>query len=1507
MAITAEELQVLLTAKDKLSGPMQQAAAKTGALQKALGGLTAPARSAMGALSKVGTIAAGMLSAQVIGKMTGALTGLFTGAIAAGGNAEEMLSKFGFTFGAATERATKDLEAFAASTGRSKYMLMGMSTDMGAVLKAMGLTEGATADLANSMVKLSVDVGSFNNLQASDVQDRFTRALTGEYESLKAVGIVINEAKVEQELLNLGIEGGKKAATDAQLVQARYNLILRATKDAQGDAARTSDSWANQMVALEGTWTDFQADLGRGLTGSLKPALGVFVSLARTALPAVQATLLRAAEGLGKFVEKAISLKGTVGGAEEGFAGLAGGLQKLFGLSDETTSKLDRMAEGVGLFVFSLQEGTSPIHKFVAAAKGIGTSLKQGELGPAAGDLAAMLGVDEGTANRIGQTVDGIQGRITDAVRGLTAGFQRGGAGGGATAIAKMLGLDEKNASAVGEAVGGMVEGVQGAFQALQKGDLAGAGKGLLGAFGDFGELKRTLQSNLADMLSGAFEGLGERFPSLQPYIDTFIQPILGIADTVWEALSGAQGTMGEAVGGIAKALGGLDFGGILETVRTTFGGLVSIVQNVLSDVLPVIMPILQNMVQFVTKQFGVIVDWVNENLPLIQATIETVLGAVQAIWDTVWPMLVPVIEGAWELIKSIVSTGIQNVLGILKAVMLAIQGDWEGAWEQVKGIFVRTWDMIKGIVQTAFETLKDVIAASKTGLLGAAGEWLQGLEDKVNEKMVDVIEFIIKAITGVPVQITGKVVDMKSAGMALIQGLIDGVKQKIADVKAAVTGVAEDILDTAKGALGIASPSTKFAEIALQMMAGLSQGIDAGKAKVMKDITKMIGEFIGAFGRLMEIGWESERRGPVDVTAMLDQWEQIILEAMRRIQRITDTIGYDKIHKLKLTAGRLTEILNAALVDFSQMATAKVPDVAGYFEQWEAVFLGAMVLLLRIRENHSADLLSVVAETAGKVMQVFQILGVDLAQAVPTSRRNWQAEMLLYIDQVVYLAEQMALKLLGLEDVTIGGLSEARSLAERFGAILQAMGPDLARIAPRTDAGWMQAFSDYVAQVRDLAGRIYNWLIEIDEDTAAEVERVAKIAPNIQTLLGLLGAELGGDEFTWTADWMEKARYFIQRLRFWAGLVYNWLNEIGDDTALLVARVAEIAPNVRALLELLTSEMGGDNFRWYARWMDDARYFVQRLRFWAGLVYQWLNEIDDDTARQVERAAGIAGNVQTLLELLGANFETKAPTGTFKVDLTAFSAALRLAYETLKIEVDRVLADVGEEGLGILAESSEKLQSVLGILNLGKVIEEMQVQKKLEPGQRRTAWSNVLVKFMDDLKVASQYLKDNLPGITAIWGDSWDDMTTLVKSIEGFMGSLANAIKATQEISESKFDAKTVISRISGLSQVLVAAKAETYGARPLVPKVGTDLLGQAMGRGAGRSAGYEGAGLDATALGTQIGTAVAAVLQTALGNTSLAVTIRVESDGGKQALGTRMGIAKRTSVAISQGMTAP
>jgi len=213
------------------------------------------------------------MGARAIGAGAAMLTPVYM-AISAGSDLEETMNKFNVVFGENAAAVKKWGDTYGAEVGRSKRQIadfMGANQDL---LVPMGFEAGAATKMSKEITGLAVDLASFNNKADGDVLRDLQAALTGSGEVMKKYGVIVSQAAVNQELLTMAIN--PKTATEAEKAQARFNIILRGTTAAQGDAKRSAGSWANQKKALAATIENVAGAIGGKLLPIVTPLLSQF-------------------------------------------------------------------------------------------------------------------------------------------------------------------------------------------------------------------------------------------------------------------------------------------------------------------------------------------------------------------------------------------------------------------------------------------------------------------------------------------------------------------------------------------------------------------------------------------------------------------------------------------------------------------------------------------------------------------------------------------------------------------------------------------------------------------------------------------------------------------------------------------------------------------------------------------------------------------------------------------------------------------------------------------------------------------------------------------------------------------------------------------------------------------------------------------------------------------------------------------------------------------------------
>ena len=184
---------------------------------------------------------------------------------------EEMQSKSKVVFGDFRNDVINSLDEFSRKTGRSVFDLEEMASSIQDVLVPLGFMREEASKLSVDITKLSTDLASFNNAADAEVVDNIKSAILGQGLAVKKYGIVITEARIQQEAYALGLKKSTRAMTAQEKAGIILKILYADTSDAQGDAVKTAESYENQVKAMEAQQLRFNKELGESLRG-----LGLF-------------------------------------------------------------------------------------------------------------------------------------------------------------------------------------------------------------------------------------------------------------------------------------------------------------------------------------------------------------------------------------------------------------------------------------------------------------------------------------------------------------------------------------------------------------------------------------------------------------------------------------------------------------------------------------------------------------------------------------------------------------------------------------------------------------------------------------------------------------------------------------------------------------------------------------------------------------------------------------------------------------------------------------------------------------------------------------------------------------------------------------------------------------------------------------------------------------------------------------------------------------------------------
>lgn len=220
------------------------------------------------AVGKIGQVVAGLGLGIIVKQQV-------TEAIGYASDLSEVQNVVDVVYGEASESvndwAKTTLDAFGLNELSAKRYV----GTMGAMLTSSGMTGDKVQEMSMKITELAGDMASFYNLDAEETFNKIRSGISGETEPLKQLGINMSVANLEAYALAQGIETSYSEMTQAEQTLLRYNYLLQATENAQGDFTDTSHSFSNQTKLLKENWTAFTGELASKALPVLSKGIGL--------------------------------------------------------------------------------------------------------------------------------------------------------------------------------------------------------------------------------------------------------------------------------------------------------------------------------------------------------------------------------------------------------------------------------------------------------------------------------------------------------------------------------------------------------------------------------------------------------------------------------------------------------------------------------------------------------------------------------------------------------------------------------------------------------------------------------------------------------------------------------------------------------------------------------------------------------------------------------------------------------------------------------------------------------------------------------------------------------------------------------------------------------------------------------------------------------------------------------------------------------------------------------
>lgn len=327
----ARTISAILNLKDNFSNTLRNTTNNTKQFQRQL--------------KQVGNTAKQMKSA-VVGSLAGMVAGvgileLGRQSVMLASDLQEVANVVDVTFGDGAKTINTWSQNALKSFGLSELQAKKFNGTLGALMKSSGISGDKLLEMSTGLSGLSADFASFYNLAPEEAFDKIKSGISGETEPLKALGINMSVANMEAYALTQGITKQWKEMSQAEQVTLRYGYLMKSSADAQGDFARTSKGFANQLRIAKTTLQQ----VGATIASYVLPFLNKLLIGFNDGLSFMPAVI----DGFKSLVGQLMKVSSVKEGLYLIFITLNGYISKLFPNVSETFSRIHNIvAEVVG-------------------------------------------------------------------------------------------------------------------------------------------------------------------------------------------------------------------------------------------------------------------------------------------------------------------------------------------------------------------------------------------------------------------------------------------------------------------------------------------------------------------------------------------------------------------------------------------------------------------------------------------------------------------------------------------------------------------------------------------------------------------------------------------------------------------------------------------------------------------------------------------------------------------------------------------------------------------------------------------------------------------------------------------------------------------------------------------------------------------------------------------------------------------------------------------------------
>lgn len=199
-------------------------------------------------------------------------------------------------------------------------------------------TTDSMADMSLNLTRLAGDMASFYDVDQADVAKSLQSIFSGTIAPLRRYGLDLTQATLSEWAMKNGLDANIKSMTQAEKVLLRYNYVMANTQAAQGDFAKTANTWANSVRVLKQEFQAWGSIIGSVVINALKP----FVQALSKVMLKVISFTRTVADALGAIFGWTIEISGG-GATADGMEDIADGVGDIGDSADSSNKKAQKL------------------------------------------------------------------------------------------------------------------------------------------------------------------------------------------------------------------------------------------------------------------------------------------------------------------------------------------------------------------------------------------------------------------------------------------------------------------------------------------------------------------------------------------------------------------------------------------------------------------------------------------------------------------------------------------------------------------------------------------------------------------------------------------------------------------------------------------------------------------------------------------------------------------------------------------------------------------------------------------------------------------------------------------------------------------------------------------------------------------------------------------------------------------------------------------------------------